>query len=360
VASAAPAQGELDEEEDEADADLGEGADEGEAQEEVASAPHGLGPLYTAELGDEELARRWEGDPASLGSMSVGFVEAGRLVNGVRFPKEDAWIVVSPEASYSTVETQQYLAEAIRAVRAQFPDAPPLRVNQLSSAEGGYLRPHKSHQNGRDVDLGFYYPTVDPIRVRERERYIDARLNWALVKALVTLTDVQLILVDKRVQRVLYEYALAQGEDRQWLDSLFHAGPRSIVKHARRHRDHFHVRFYNPRAQELGRRVAPLLAKRPEHNIASHRVRSGDTLSGIAHRFGSSVQAIRTANRMRNDFLRLGVVLRVPLRGPCTRCPLPPQVVVPPRRMPPDTQPPTLSASSEAGAGGSGYASGLR
>ncbi len=310
--------------------------DEGEAQETEANAVVPDGPLYTAELSDEQLTELWKKEPTALGSISVGFVESGRMVNSVRVPEggED-WLVVSPELAYGTQETVDYLTKAIREVRAKYPKAPPLRVNQLSSREGGYLRPHKSHQNGRDVDLGFYYPTAEPIRAREREKVIDVELNWALVKALALHTDVQMILVDKRVQKVLYDFALRNGEDKAWLDSLFNAGEKSLVKHAKRHRDHFHVRFFNPRAQELGRRIAPLLALQPDKNIVMHRVRSGNTLGGLAQRYGSSVQAIQKANRMRGTFLRLGQVLAVPLRGPCTRCPVPAPVVVPPRRLPP-------------------------
>ncbi|QRK06485.1 penicillin-insensitive murein endopeptidase [Archangium violaceum] len=324
-------EGEEDEPADASDADEGEAQ---EAQATTGEAP--TGPLYTAELSDEQLTEMWKKDPASLGSISVGFVESGRMVNAERFPEGDDWIVVSPELAWGTRETLDYIAKAIREVRAAYPKAPPLRVNQLSSREGGYLRPHKSHQNGRDVDLGFYYPTAEPIRVRAREKHIDLELNWALIKALAVHTDVQMILVDKRVQKVLYEYALRKGENKEWLDSLFHAGSKSLIKHARGHRDHFHVRFYNPRAQELGRRIAPLLALQPDKNIQMHRVRSGDTLGAIALRYGSSVQSIKKANRMRSTFLRLGQVLAVPLRGPCTRCPVPPPLVVPPRRMPPE------------------------
>jgi LysM repeat protein len=129
------------------------------------------------------------------------------------------------------------------------------------------------------------------------------------------------------------------GEDKAWLDSLFHAGADSIIKHARRHRDHFHVRFFNGRAQELGRRIAPLLALQPEHNVLTHRVRSGDTLGGIALRYNTSISALQKANRLRGSFLSIGQVLQVPLRGPCTRCPVPPPVVVPPRRVPPEEAP---------------------
>lgn len=314
------------------------GFDSTEADEtEGPEAPPGSPEVqYTTELSDTELERRWKEEPATLGSVSVGFVHSGRLVNSVRFPESSDWAVVSPEKAWTTEETVHYLTQVIRELRARYPDAPLLRVNQISARDGGYIRPHKSHQNGRDVDLGFFYPNGNVVRARAREKYIDPVMNWALIRALVTHADVQIILVDRRVQKVLYDHALKIGEDKAWLDSLFHGGEQSIIKHARGHRDHFHVRFFNPRAQELGRRIAPLLALQPEHNIAMHRVRSGDTLGAIAMRYNSTVQSIRNANRIRNSLLHIGQVLSVPLRGPCTRCPIPPPVVVPPRRLPVD------------------------
>nr|WP_242544418.1 LysM peptidoglycan-binding domain-containing protein [Corallococcus sp. NCSPR001] len=325
-------------------------SEEGEMQAPLAPAAPS-GPLYTADLSDEALTEAWKKDPATLGSMSIGFVESGRQINSVRVPDDKDWIVVSPEIAYGTQETVDYVVAAIRAVRAQYPNVPTLRVNRLSTKDGGYLRPHKSHQNGRDVDFGFYYPTAEPVRERERERYIDVAMNWALVRSLVVNTDVQMILVDKRVQKVLYDYALSIGEDKVWLDSLFNAGFNSLIKHARRHRDHFHVRFFNGRAQELGRRVAPLLALQPDQNLMMYKVRNGDTLGGIALRHNSSVVAIKKANRMRNTFLSIGRRLVIPLKGPCTHCPIPPPVQLPPRRLPPVAEAPALVNTTPAASG---------
>ncbi len=319
----------------------------------AGQAPADAGWQYTLELSDEALAKSWKQNLPALGSISMGFVQEGRLINGVPFPKGDGWTVVSPEATYGTQETVDFVASAIRQVKAWYPEAPPLRVNQISAREGGFLRPHKTHQNGRDVDLGFYYPGGGTVRVREREKVIDVALNWALVKALVMHGDVQFILVDQRVQKVLFEYAKKAGEDPVWLDSLFHAGTQSILQHARRHRDHFHVRYFNARAQELGVRVAPLLAERPEENIAMHRVKKGDTLGGIASRYGSSASSIRKASGLSNNLLRIGRVLKVPLRKPCTTCPVPPQITVPPRRLPPGTETAAMVAPSTADAGAS-------
>ncbi|WP_240358560.1 penicillin-insensitive murein endopeptidase [Myxococcus vastator] len=327
----------------------GEGDDgEKETPDAVATGAEPTGPLYSADISDEELARRWKEEIASLGSMAVGFAHSGRLVNAQQFPQGDDWIVVTPAGAWATEETVNYLAEAIRDVRARFPNAPPLRVNGMSHKEGGYMRPHKSHQNGRDVDVGFYYPTVDPIRTRAREHVIDVALNWEFIRSVLVKTDVQMILVDRRVRKVIYDHAVRAGEDKAWLDSIFNDGPTGVVRHARGHRDHFHIRFHNPRAQELGRRVQPFLALQPEHNVTTHRIRSGDTLGGIALKYGSTVALIKKANRMRNNFLRAGNRLSVPLRGPCTHCPVPPPFVLPGRRLPPDAVAPTMVAAAPA------------
>ena len=90
------------------------------------------------------------------------------------------------------------------------------------------------------------------------------------------------------------------------------------------------MRFYNPRAQELGRRVLPLMPKDPRQNIRYHRVRKGDTIGKIAYRFGSTIKAIQRANRLKGTMIRLGQTLAVPLSGPCVNCPMPPEVIVPP------------------------------
>lgn len=300
---------------------------------------------YTQDIPEEALAHRWKNDLPSLGSISVGFAHEGRLINGVKLPEDPsgAYQLVVPWNAWATAETAEALIRVAQAVKARHPTALPLRINQISGAEGGYLRPHRSHQNGRDVDLGFYYPTSPPPRVREREKVIDVAQNWALIRALVTESDVQVVLLDRRVQAVIYAHALASGEDPAWVDSIFR-GPNPIVQHAPRHRDHLHVRFYNPRAQELGRRIAPLLAQRPEHNVVAVRIKNGDTLGHLAMRYGSSIRSIQKANRMRGTFLRIGQVVHVPLRGPCNRCPVPPPFEVPPRRLPPPGSEPQLAS----------------
>jgi murein endopeptidase len=333
-----------DAEDDDADDDT---ADDGE-EETPVGGPEVKGFPYTGDLSDEELLRLWNKDPAALGSITVGFADAGRIINGVQMPPGEGWSVVSPENAWGTRETIDALVTVINAVFETLPGGQPVRVNHISRKDGGYLRPHQSHQSGRDADLAFFYkPDAPGGFPGGRNRWMDIPRNWAVIRALATLTDVQVVLVDKKIQKLLYDHALSAGEDKDWLDSLFHAGSHSLVKHARRHKDHFHIRFFSPRAQELGRRVQPLLAQRPDQNLMVHRVRGGDTIGHLALKYGSTIQGIMKANGMKKSFLRLGQTLVIPLRGPCTQCPLPPAVLAPPRRVPPEKPAPPAPSLDE-------------
>ena len=46
-----------------------------------------------------------------------------------------------------------------------------------------------------------------------------------------------------------------------------------------------------------------------------HKVKSGDTLSGLAHRFGTRVAHLRHANHLRNDLLQIGTALWIPYQA---------------------------------------------
>ncbi|OZI53384.1 transglycosylase SLT domain-containing protein [Bordetella genomosp. 4] len=54
-------------------------------------------------------------------------------------------------------------------------------------------------------------------------------------------------------------------------------------------------------------------ATRP--NVRTHKVRSGDTLSSVARRYGTSVDALRALNNMKGSNLKVGAQLRVPGTG---------------------------------------------
>lgn len=63
----------------------------------------------------------------------------------------------------------------------------------------------------------------------------------------------------------------------------------------------------------------------PPNNSTRHTVVVGDTLTGIAFRYNTTVDSIKGANGLVNDFIYVGQVLAVPGRGGTTAPPLAPQ-----------------------------------
>ncbi len=292
-------------------------------------------------LTSEEIARLLDEDPSKLGSMSIGKPNAGALFNGVQMPRGDWWIIRNPRETWGTQETIDYIIAAIRKVHERYPDTPRIYIGDISSRRGGRLNRHLSHQAGRDVDLGWYYKGGERYwYLPATRKTLDLPRTWALVRAFLTETDVQLILIDRSVQRLLYAYAKDIGEDQAWLDSVFQYPKgrwNAIIRHVPGHKTHIHVRFYNPVAQELGRRAYKALLARhlikPPIYYVKHRARRGDSLIKIARRYGSSVAAIRRFNGLRSNLIRAGRIYRIPKKGGVHLDPRP--VAIPSRRLPP-------------------------
>ena len=228
------------------------------------------------------------------------------------------WTVRDPSEAWATDETIDFVVTAIEAVEARYPGSPRLVIGDLSNPKGGRLNRHRSHQTGRDADVGFYYQRGEVGSfLAARKKDLDLPRTWALVRALVTETDVERIFVDRSLIAVLYQHALAEGEDRAWLNDIFgRTSEKGIIQHERRHKDHLHVRFYNPRAQEHGRIVYPVLVETgaAPPPMVKHRVRRGETLGSLARRYGTSVSAIRAANGLRSSRLRAGRSYTIPIR----------------------------------------------
>lgn len=330
-----------------------EGAEEGEGEEGVGNeVPQVEEPEQKTSfpgLTDEELERRFLNDPQGLGSLSIGSPGGGRLRNGVTMPPGPNWVVVNPREAIGTSETIEAMTLALTRVRELNAKVPTLRVGDFSRDVGGYFPPHRSHQNGRDVDIGFYYVGGGPQRGRGGiPQNMDLENCWNLLRSLIVFTDIELILVDRRIQQNLYDYALSIGEDSAWLDTLFASRSHtahSLIQHARGHRNHFHLRFRNAKAEELGRRIYPILVKNKAQEEANRpafvwvKVRNKDTIGRLAKRYGSSASAIREANKLaKGSALRAGVSYMVPSRHArlAIRQPIGP-LRIPARHLPPYT-----------------------
>jgi murein endopeptidase len=172
-------------------------------------------------------------------SRAVGSPTRGSLVNGVLFPAVgehhttwDPGLRVSPGRDWrrwGTADTVSRVQCVIDSVAAAHPDWPKLVIGDLSLPQGGPFGPeygglgHASHQNGLDVDV--YYPR------RDRAEIAPANRSEA----------------DFARSRELVDRFVAAGAEVIFVGRLTPLrGPVPVVERARKHDDHFHVRFYNP------------------------------------------------------------------------------------------------------------------
>lgn len=287
-------------------------------------------PSPLLSLSAADLEKRYKKDPTSVGPLALGTPNAGALVNGVPMPKSEKWIVQDPSCAWGTQETIDAIVRTIDKVYTEHPNSPALAIGHISSKRGGHLSPHKSHQSGRDVDLGYYHSPPKQYFIKGTEQNLDLERTYALIKTFVTDTETDLILVDTSIQRMLVKYALTHGEDEAFVDRVFqvrdkHSHP--YVRHARGHANHVHVRFSSPIAQTLGRRAETFLKREkvaPPHvgqTYVMHKARSGDTLVMLAKHYATTVEGIQSANSLKSIDLKIGRTYKIPVPKPLTPAP---------------------------------------
>ncbi|MDX2054889.1 MAG: penicillin-insensitive murein endopeptidase [Polyangiaceae bacterium] len=216
-------------------------------------------------VSDAQLRQLAAQDLPGVGSVSLGRPNRGRLRNAVALPDRPFWRILNPKRSWATEETAQGLEAAVQRVWASEPGTPALFIGDLSGSKGGYVRPHRSHQSGRDADVGYYYLSDHKWYTKANAENLDCRRTWLLLKAFMSEADVELVFMDRSVQELLRAHALQAGEDPAFLETVFQRSKRdeTVVRHEYGHLTHFHVRFYSSRAtrgfEKMRERLGPRL-----------------------------------------------------------------------------------------------------
>lgn len=202
--------------------------------------------LDNLELGQELVV--WRRDPSAL-SQSVGRANMGRLLHGEPLPRGEGYVVLYDHRAFGTYYTVSELYRVLNNFHHAHPQSHPLIIGDLSYSNGRRIEPHLSHRSGRDVDIT--YPRTTPPQsllrfnyIRRREIDLDQTLD--LIRDLLAGGTVELILIDRPIQRLLAARAEELGAPQQWLEAVFqhpYRSPDAIIKDARGHDDHMHVRF---------------------------------------------------------------------------------------------------------------------
>jgi murein endopeptidase len=207
---------------------------------------HELGP-------DTEVVVYRKGDSTS---ESVGLPHEGSLLGAMPMLEGPGRRLTSERwKMWGTRHTVSSLDRVLRLWASREPDAPEVLVGNLSTRGGGPLDPHKTHQSGRDVDLSYIarwdgHSTVTWQHMSASN--LDAALTWKLLRLLEEESDVEVMFMDRAVQRLLLAHAqqsrrMSAAELRRWLE-VAPGATRSgaLIRHVPGHRDHFHVRFRCP------------------------------------------------------------------------------------------------------------------
>lgn len=213
------------------------------------------GGLNRPQLGDFALpAPRCANQAERDGpSRSLGQVTGGSLHSPCRIAASGPGYVSTNKNGFATDETVALLQWASAQMAAQFPGSPPLVIGALSKVDGGYYPPHKSHQSGRDADIG--YPRTERATPKQflltTSGNLDAERLWTVLEALLATGKLGFVFMDYDLQAALYQGLVDVGYTEAQLGPVFQypAGPtvpRGLVRHAAGHADHFHVRFRCP------------------------------------------------------------------------------------------------------------------
>jgi murein endopeptidase len=302
-------------------------------------------------LSAEEIRKKVKDDLASIGPISVGAPNRGRLFNGVQMPKSDRWKQNDPGNAWGTQETVDSITRAIDRVHSAHKETPALIIGHISAKGGGRLKPHKSHQSGRDVDLSYFYNEPKTWYAVATEKNLDKPRTWTLVKAFLEDPNTEMILIDTSLQKILMAHALSVGEDKSFVERVFQVSGKAkapLIRHAKGHATHIHVRFFSPSAQASGKLAAAFLPKPPppparkpgktpgkgkgkddsnggtakggkskdkdknEAAFVYHRARSGDTLDALSRKYAVSIPAIKQANGLKSNDLKINKTYRIP------------------------------------------------
>jgi len=186
----------------------------------------------------------------AAGAESVGRPNRGRIAGAVALPESPLWTVRLRDAAFGSTHALQVVADSIARMRASTGWNGELVISSISREGGGRLRPHRSHQSGRDFDIRL---PVLPGRglgegVLPDPDDVDWDATWALVEVLAYSGQVDYVFLERRLQPRLADAARAAGTSQDRISGLIQSergsgDPLPLVKHEAGHVHHVHVRI---------------------------------------------------------------------------------------------------------------------
>ena len=220
---------------------------------------------YAAPRSNDDLPEKYRKSPFTLMSLSVGSPTNGWQLRAKKL-RPLPQLFIKPNSRSNVYGHPALVLMLTRSAKQMARDARGARllVGDLSSKYGGPLPKHRSHQSGRDADVGFFVTnqkgqprTIDHFIAMDREgnakdgsgyKFDDYR-NWLLVQLWMkdTRAKIMYVFVASHLRKRLLEFASHRPAFRKYVDraSTFLRQPSNSSAHD----DHFHVRIGCPKRQ---------------------------------------------------------------------------------------------------------------
>ncbi len=180
--------------------------------------------------------------------QSVGRPTNGTLAYGVHLGDGPGYRLRFPKNAYGVEGVLKTLRSCAKRVRDSFPGTHDILIGDLSRPGGGRFPPHQSHQSGRDADVGYYLASnvQNATMHRMKPGDVDYAKTWALLKCHITTDRVSRVYMDRKIQIAMIEWlrkkkAIDDGQVQRIFE--VEGGDEALIRHAKEHDTHFHVRF---------------------------------------------------------------------------------------------------------------------
>lgn len=195
-------------------------------------------------------------DEPKVVSQAIGSVNVGRLQNAtdvLKLQKNHAptgFTILRPErlTHFSAREMAHIIMQMGLFTKSELPGQS-LLIGDISRQAGGSLGSHKSHQNGLDVDVAYYFSNknlhgsfVSAVAVDRPHANWLIQEQWKLFKKVVNSKLIDRIFIHKVLKKALCNLAINNGEiTKDTTSGVAHETLRRLIEDTA-HDNHFHLR----------------------------------------------------------------------------------------------------------------------
>lgn len=203
-------------------------------------------------------------------SQAIGAVNAGRLENAANMlvyeqnHQPSGFHVIRPERKthFATNELAYIIVQMANITKKDLPGYQ-MSIGDLSREKGGKLGRHKSHTNGLDADVAFYFDNknlqgafTSAVTINKPHANWMMKQQWKLFKEVVNTQLIDRIFIHGTLKKALCEHAIATGELKKGdMQSLAAQTLRRLISE-KDHHNHFHLRVKCSKAQVRCRQMA--------------------------------------------------------------------------------------------------------